>query len=237
MKRLFPILSLAIFFLAIYGCSKKNDNPMSVQEIDIETISKSVEKQEAYLSILAQQLAVSFNDQVIADFLKKEFETTNNCEKILNFSDLLPKEVDGLAFIKKITSANLKADYNLESVLTEREIEGLVSSFVSGMDLYFPLEEHSALWKSNVIKILIAYPSLSIDENNCEKILAYTIAGKEKELSGYFYNYYDVKILDKEKINLYNKAYTISNNRSKICQKQVLIKFYCLRLNVKNLNV
>lgn len=183
MKKLFQILWIVLFFLAIYGCSNKDNNPLSIQENDAGTLAKSIEEQEVYLSILAQQLAVSLNDQGIVDLLKYEFESTNTCEGILNFSDLLSKTVNGVTFSIKITSESLKGKYNLERMITEREIYELINNFDYGLDFYFPVAEHRESWKSNINQILIAYPPLSIDDSKWEKIIAFALNGDKKILS------------------------------------------------------
>jgi len=183
MKKLYHILAIVMFFIAVNGCSNRDNNPLSVQENDIGTLTKSTEEQEVYLSKLAQQLAVSLNDQAIVDLLKYEFETTNTCEGILNFSDLLSKKVNGVTFSKKITSDSLKSKYNLGKILTKEEIHKLLNSFDFGLDLYFPYVEHRQKWQSIINQILIAYPPLSVDDNKCKKITAFTLNGNEQLLS------------------------------------------------------
>lgn len=183
MKTLYLILSIVMFLLVVNGCSNKDNNPLSIQENDAGTLAKSIEEQEVYLSILAQQLAVSLNDQGIVDLLTDEFESTNTCEGILNFSDLLSKTVNGITFSKKITSESLKGKYNLERIITEREINDLINSFDYGLDFYFPVAEHRESWKSTINKVLVAYPPLSIDDSEWEKIIACTLNGNKQPLS------------------------------------------------------
>ena len=83
---------------------------------------------------------------------------------------------------KKISSDSFKRKYNLERILTEVEINKLISSFNYGLDFYFPYMEHRKSWKSNINQILMAYPPLSIDDNESEKIVAFTLNGNAQIL-------------------------------------------------------
>lgn len=44
MKRLLLILLIVMFFLAVNGCSNKDNNPLSIQENDMGTLTKSIEE-------------------------------------------------------------------------------------------------------------------------------------------------------------------------------------------------
>jgi len=183
MKKLYLFLLLSVFFIIFNGCSNQDDNPVAIPPNDIGILAKNIENQETYLRILARQLAVSLNDPGIVNLLENKFETTNSRENILNFSELLSEEITHVTFARKITSASLKANQNLEKIITEGEIDGLIKCFDHGLDLYFPIVEHKTSWKSNINQIVVAYPPLSVDDNVCDKIVAFTLSGDEKELS------------------------------------------------------
>ena len=183
MKTPHCIIAVVILLLNIIGCSNQNNNPISAPKDEEAMLVKTVEQHEANLRILAQQLAVSLNDKDVTDLLKYKFETASSCESILNFSDLLSENVNGVAFSKKITSDSFKTKNQLERILTEGEIIELINSFDYGLDFYFPVMEHRESWKSNINKMFVAYPPLSMDDNKCYKIFAFTLNGNEKSLS------------------------------------------------------
>lgn len=182
MKTAYCIIAVVILLSIISGCSNQDNNPISAQKNE-EGLLKTLEEHEARLCILARQLAVTLNDKDITDLLKYKFETASSRESILNFSDLLSENVKGATFLQKITADSLKSKYNLKSILTEGEINELINSFDHGLDFYFPVMEHRQSWKSIINKVLVAYPPLSIDDSEWEKIIAFTLNGNKQLLS------------------------------------------------------
>lgn len=183
MKITYCIILAAILLLVITSCSNQNSNPISAQKSDEEMIAKAAEEQEAKLVSLAQQLAVSLNDQDIIGLLKSKFETANSREGILNFSELLSETVKGATFVQKITADSLPTKYHLQHLLTATEITDLIGSFEDGLDFYLPVAEHRKCWQSKIGQLLVLAPPLSIDDTEWQELEAYDLNGTKQILS------------------------------------------------------
>jgi len=139
------ITLIVIIAFVISGCSKFKENPVEIRNdvnfenekiADIQLAKKLDDK----LNLLAQQIAVSLNDQDVLNTLSEKMKNANTREDILYFSELLEKKVGTVTYAEKIASAR-KGVYTTD-MFSKEQIYNLAADFSSGLDIYFPVKTH-----------------------------------------------------------------------------------------------
>jgi len=184
MRKQYIIIILITILIMIFSvCSKHDSNPVAVQsDITKELLDKQSLLLENNFDILAKQIAISLSEQSMVEFIIKETSDANTRENILDFSELLSKSVNGVTFLRKITSELLKNNVNLPRLLSDDEICQVIEKFEFGLDVYFPVAAHRDKLPTQKDKLLVAVPPLFIKDDLWTVVTAYNINGETKSL-------------------------------------------------------